>query len=159
MREGARETILNNRKRLCTITEIIVWCGRQPIALCGRQPIALCGHCESGTDMEGVQIASTDQATFVLCSTFVSWLETLSWGTTFRVQLEVPHTHPPISRISWSAYVVTTIVMQSKASQQSLLYFDLQMRSLIAPTRNNSALSWGMLGRKLLLSERISLHF
>ena len=87
MREGARETIQNNRKRLCSITEIIVWCG--------RQTIALCDPCESGTDMEGIQATSTDQGTFVLCSTFVSRLETLSWGNTFRVQLEMPHTHPP----------------------------------------------------------------
>ena len=70
MREGARETIQNNRKRLCSITEIIVWCG--------RQTIALCDPCESGTDMEGIQATSTDQGTFVLCSTFVSRLETLS---------------------------------------------------------------------------------
>ena len=52
LREGARETIQNNRKKLCSITEIIV--------LCGRQNIALCGHRNRGTDMEGVQAASTN---------------------------------------------------------------------------------------------------
>ena len=57
LREGARETIPNNRKKLCSITEIIV--------LCGRQNIALRGHCDSGTDMvEGVQAASTSHGNF-----------------------------------------------------------------------------------------------
>ena len=45
--------------------------------LCGRQNIALHGHHDSGTDMEGVQTASTNHTTFVLCSTFISRLETL----------------------------------------------------------------------------------
>ena len=52
---GARETIQNNRK-LCSITEIIV--------LCGPQNIALGGHCDSGTDMEGVQAVSTNHGNF-----------------------------------------------------------------------------------------------
>ena len=56
LREGARETIQNNRKKLCSITEII--------GLCGRQNIALCGHRDSGTDMEGVQAASTNHDDF-----------------------------------------------------------------------------------------------
>ena len=46
LREGTRETIQNNRKELCSISEIIV--------LCGRQNIALRGHHDSGTDMVGV---------------------------------------------------------------------------------------------------------
>ena len=53
---GAREIIQNNRKKLCSITEITV--------LCGRQNIALRGHRDSGTDMEGVQIASTNHGNF-----------------------------------------------------------------------------------------------
>ena len=53
LREGARETIQNKRKKLCSITEIIV--------LCGRQNIALRGHHDSGTDMEGEQSVSTNQ--------------------------------------------------------------------------------------------------
>ena len=48
---GARETIQNNRKKLCSITEIIV--------LCGQQNIALCGHRDSA-QMEGIQAASTN---------------------------------------------------------------------------------------------------
>ena len=57
LREGARETIQNNRKKLfCSITEIIV--------LCGRQNITLCGHRDSGPDMEGVQAASTNHSNF-----------------------------------------------------------------------------------------------
>ena len=68
LREG--ETIQNNRKKLCSITEII--------GLCGRQNIALRGHRDSGTGMEGVQAASTNHDNFVLCSTFISRLETLS---------------------------------------------------------------------------------
>ena len=59
LREGARETIQNKRKKLCSITEIII--------LCGRQKIAISDHRDSGTDMEGVQAASTNHATFVLC--------------------------------------------------------------------------------------------
>ena len=31
---------------------------------CGRQNIALCGHCDSGTDMEGVQAATTNHGNF-----------------------------------------------------------------------------------------------
>ena len=56
LREGARETIQNNRKKLCSITEIIV--------LCARQNIALCGHHDSGTDIEDVQAASTNHGNF-----------------------------------------------------------------------------------------------
>ena len=56
LREGARETIQNNRKKLCYITEIIV--------LCGQQNIALRGHPDSGTDIEGVQAASTNDGNF-----------------------------------------------------------------------------------------------
>ena len=51
-RDEAREIIQNNRKKLCSITEVIV--------LCGRQNIALCGQHYSSTDMEGVQAASTN---------------------------------------------------------------------------------------------------
>ena len=57
---GARETIQNNRKKVCSITEIIV--------LCGRQDIALRGLRDSGTDMEGVQAASTNNGNF--CALF-----------------------------------------------------------------------------------------
>ena len=56
LRERARETTQNNGKNLCSITEIIV--------LCGRQNIALHGHRKSGTDMEGVQAASTNHGNF-----------------------------------------------------------------------------------------------
>ena len=70
LREGARETIQNNRKKLCSITELIV--------LSGRQNIALCGHHDSGIDIEGYKHQAQTMATFVLCSTFVSRLETLS---------------------------------------------------------------------------------
>ena len=56
LRERTRETIQNNRKELCSITEIIV--------LCGRQNIALRGLRDSGTDMEGVQAASTNHGNF-----------------------------------------------------------------------------------------------
>ena len=53
--DGTRETIQNNRKKICS-TEIIIWCG--------RQNIALRGHRDSGTDMEGVQAASTNHGIF-----------------------------------------------------------------------------------------------
>ena len=57
LREGARETVQNNRKKLCSITEITV--------LCGRQNIALRGHRDNGTDMvEGVQAANTNHGNF-----------------------------------------------------------------------------------------------
>ena len=56
LREGARETIQNNRKKLCSITEIII--------LCSWPNIALRGYCDSGTDMEGVQAASTSHGIF-----------------------------------------------------------------------------------------------
>ena len=56
LRGGTRETIQNNRKKLCSISEIIV--------LCGRQNIALHGHHDSGTDMEGKQAASTNHGNF-----------------------------------------------------------------------------------------------
>ena len=50
LREGTRETIQNNRKKLYSITEIIVVCGRPNIALHDRR--------DSGRDMEGVQATS-----------------------------------------------------------------------------------------------------
>ena len=56
LREGTRETIQYNRKKLCSITEIFV--------LCRRQNIALRGLHDSGTDMEGVQVASTNHGNF-----------------------------------------------------------------------------------------------
>ena len=43
-------------RRLCSISEIIV--------LCGRQNIAPRGHRDSSTDMEGVQAASTNHGNF-----------------------------------------------------------------------------------------------
>ena len=52
LREGARETSQNN----CSIIEIIV--------LCGQQNIAVLGHRDNGTDMEGVQAASTNHGNF-----------------------------------------------------------------------------------------------
>ena len=54
--EGERETIQNNRKKLCSITEINV--------LCGWQNFALGGHRDSGTDMEGVQAANINHGYF-----------------------------------------------------------------------------------------------
>ena len=42
-----REVVQKNRKKLHSIVETIV--------LCGRQNIALCGHRDSGTDMESLQ--------------------------------------------------------------------------------------------------------
>ena len=56
VREGARETIQNNRTKLSSIIEIIV--------LCGQQNIALRGHRDSGTAMEDVQAASTNHGKF-----------------------------------------------------------------------------------------------
>ena len=56
LREEARETIQNDTKNLCSITEIIV--------LCGHQNIALRGHRDSGRDMECVQAASTNHGNF-----------------------------------------------------------------------------------------------
>ena len=70
LREGARETIQNNRKKLCSITEVM--------------------SCVVGRTLPSVVIVIVAQiwkvykqqeqtmATFVLCSTFVSRLETLS---------------------------------------------------------------------------------
>ena len=62
LREGARETIQNNRKKLCSITEIIV--------LCGRHNIALHGHHDSGKDTEVVQAASTNYGNFCVLLNF-----------------------------------------------------------------------------------------
>ena len=53
LREGTRETIQNNKKKLYSITEIFVVCGRQNIALHGRR--------DSGPDMEGVKTTSTNR--------------------------------------------------------------------------------------------------
>ena len=69
LREGARETIRNNRK-LCSITEIMV--------LCGQQNCALHGHRYSAQIWKVFKQETLTMATFVLCSTFVSLLETLS---------------------------------------------------------------------------------
>ena len=75
LREGARETIQNNRKKLCSITEIIV--------LCVWQNIALHGHHDSGIDMEGVQAANTNLGNFCALLNFriSSWRHYLE-GTT-----------------------------------------------------------------------------
>ena len=62
LREGARETIRNNRKKLSSITEIIF--------LCCRQNIALHGHRDCGTDMEGVLAASTNKVNFCIFLNF-----------------------------------------------------------------------------------------
>ena len=56
LREGARETIQNIRKKLRSNTEIAV--------LCSWQNIALHGHRDSGIDMEGEQAASTNHGKF-----------------------------------------------------------------------------------------------
>ena len=54
LRKG--DTIMNNRKKLHSIIETIV--------LCGRQNIALRGHRDSATDLEGPQSASTNHGNF-----------------------------------------------------------------------------------------------
>ena len=56
LRDGARETIQNNRKKLHSIIETII--------LCGRQNIALRGHRDSSTDLEGPQSDSTNYGNF-----------------------------------------------------------------------------------------------
>ena len=56
LRKGARDTIMNNRKKFHSIIETIV--------LCGRQNIALRGHRDSATDLEGPQSASTNHGNF-----------------------------------------------------------------------------------------------
>ena len=73
LREGARETIQNNRKKLYSITEIIV--------LCGQQNIALGGHRDSGTD--GRHKSSNHKPWQLLCFAQLSYL---SW----RHSLEGP---------------------------------------------------------------------
>ena len=72
LREGARKTIPDNRKKLCSITEIIV--------LCGRQNIALHSHCGSSTDMEGVPAVSTNHGNFCALLNFrISAGDTIFW--------------------------------------------------------------------------------
>ncbi len=56
LREGARQSIQSKRKKLRSIIETIV--------LCGRQNIALRGHRDSGTDIEDAQAASTNHGNF-----------------------------------------------------------------------------------------------
>ena len=56
LREGARETIQNNRKKLQSIIETIM--------LCGRQNIPLRGHRDSSTNLEGPQSDSTNHGNF-----------------------------------------------------------------------------------------------
>ena len=93
LREGAGETIQNNRKKLCSITEIIV--------LCGRQNIALCGHRDSGTDMEGVQAASTNHGNFCALLNFrISAVDSILRDQLQSAARNATYTSPPISRIS-----------------------------------------------------------
>ena len=70
LREGARETIQNNRKKLCSISEIIVF-------VVGRTLLSVVIMIVAQIWKVYKQQAQT-MATFVLCSTFVSRLETLS---------------------------------------------------------------------------------
>ena len=63
LREGARETIQINRKKLQSIIETI--------ALCGCQNISLCGHQNSSSDIEGEQAAGNNRGIFGLFLTFV----------------------------------------------------------------------------------------
>ena len=105
LREGAREIIQNKRKKLCSITEIIV--------LCGLQNIALRGYHDSGTDMEGEQAVSTNQGNF--CALLN--LRILAGDTILRDHLQRAARNAtyksPTSRISWLAYLVISFVMQS----------------------------------------------
>ena len=57
LREGARETIQINRKKLRSIIETI--------ALCGRQNISLHGHQDSSSDIEGEQAAGNNHGNFL----------------------------------------------------------------------------------------------
>ena len=89
LREGARETIQNNRKKLCSITEIIV--------LCGRQNIALRGHRDTGKDMEGVQAASTNHGNFCVLLNFrISAGGTILRDHLQRVARNATYTSPDI---------------------------------------------------------------
>ena len=56
LREGARETIQINRKKLWSIIETI--------ALCGSQNISLHGHQDSSSDIEGEQAAGNNHGNF-----------------------------------------------------------------------------------------------
>ena len=91
LREGARETIQNNRKKLCSITAMSCVVGRTLFTVV----IVIVAQI-----WKVYKLQAQTMATILLCSTFISQLETLYLGTTFRVALEMPHTHPPISRIS-----------------------------------------------------------
>ena len=70
LRDRARETIQNDRKKVCSIVKTII--------LCGWQNIAFRGHCDSSTDFEGPQSDSTNHGNFGLCSTSGSLQETLT---------------------------------------------------------------------------------
>ena len=56
LREGARERIQINRKKLLSVIETI--------ALCGRQNISLHGHQDSSSDIEGEQAAGNNHGNF-----------------------------------------------------------------------------------------------
>ena len=91
MREESRETT-QNRKKHCTITEIIV--------LCGRQNIALHGHRDSGTDMEGVQATGTNYGNFFALLNFrISAGDTILRDHLQSAARNAAYTSP-ISRIS-----------------------------------------------------------
>ena len=58
-----RLSIQTNRKKLCSIVETIV--------LCGRQNIPLRGHCDNGTDhVEGVQSTTSNHRNFLALLNF-----------------------------------------------------------------------------------------
>ena len=102
LREGASETFQNNRKKLCSITEIIVLCGQQNLRC----------HRDSVSDMEGLQTASTNHGNFCVLLNF-----RISAGDTIlRDHLQSAARNAiyiPPTRISWPAYLVTIFVMQS----------------------------------------------
>ena len=108
LREGARETIQNNRKKLQSIIETIT--------LCVWQNIPLRGHRDSSTNLEGPQSDSTNHGNFWTLLNF-----RICAGDTFLKDhlhsaarlLEMPCTRLRISRTSLSRFSETKFVTRS----------------------------------------------
>ena len=134
LREGARETIQNNRMKLCSISEIIV--------LCARQNIALCGHRDSDTDLEGVQAASTNHGNFCALLNFrISAGDTILRDHLQSAAWNATYTSPDIQNqlISIHGDHICNAILRKVRS--SLCYTLIADEVTDSPTRNNSALS------------------
>ena len=152
LNEGVRETIQNNRKKLCSITDIIV--------LYGQQNIALRSQHDSGTDMEGIQAANTNHGNICALLNFrISAGDTILRDHLQSAARNATYTGPNNLNQLISILGVHICNAILRKVRSSLCYILIADEVTDCSNKEQSCTVIRYVILKLPLSERISLHF